>query len=169
VTELNQSEQAVAQKTVCILLLRGQDPDGTQIYAYVGVRADMLEEFMKAQATGMFYPEDYGVIIESGEGEPSDEVKQRMTEEYGFNHEMMVNLPDSDSAAQMAEQVEAMETEMARQQAEAAYYMQYPHLAPEGYVFPEGYDPAYYQQQYAQQGDSHYPQPTGQPDDENKQ
>lgn len=140
-TELSQSEEAVAQKTVCILLLRGQDPDGGAIYAYVGVRADMLEEFMKAQASGMFYPEDYGVIIESGEGEPTDEVKQRMTDEYGFNHEMMVNLPDSDAAAQMAQQVEQMENDLATQEAQDAYAQQ---SDPNAYQYPEGYDPAHY-------------------------
>lgn len=48
----------LAEKTVCVLLVRGEDPDGAPIYAYVGVRADKLKEFMDAQNSGMFYPED---------------------------------------------------------------------------------------------------------------
>ena len=46
----------------------------------------------------MFYPEDYGVIVEAGEGEPAPEVRERMERDYGFNHEMMIDIPDADQA-----------------------------------------------------------------------
>ncbi len=49
VSELSRSEKMLAEKTVCVLLVRGEDPDGAPIYAYVGVRADKLKEFMEAQ------------------------------------------------------------------------------------------------------------------------
>jgi hypothetical protein len=88
----------LAEKTVCVLLVRGESPEGAPIFAYVAVRADRLSEFMEAQKTGMFYPEDFGVIIESGEGEPADEVRERMERDYGFNHQMMVDIPDADRA-----------------------------------------------------------------------
>ena len=78
-SKLTRTEQIIAEKTVCILLVRGENPDGSRIYAYVAVRADRLEAFMEAQKQGTFYPEDHGIIVESGEGEPSDEVKARMT------------------------------------------------------------------------------------------
>ncbi|MDX1974464.1 MAG: hypothetical protein SFT92_02185 [Rickettsiales bacterium] len=90
--KLSRSEQIIAEKTVCILLVRGESQDGQKIYAYVAIRADKLEAFMQAQKSGTFYPEDYGIIIESGEGEPSDAVKKRMTDEYGFNHEAMIDI-----------------------------------------------------------------------------
>ena len=98
-TELTRSEQMLAEKTVCILLVRGENPDGGPIYAYVAVRADKLEEFMEAQKNDTFYPEDYGMIIESGEGEPSDDVKARMRDEYGFNHDEMLDIQDSGHAS----------------------------------------------------------------------
>lgn len=100
-TELSRSEQMLAEKTVCILLVRGENPDGEGIYAYVAVRADRLEEFMQAQKNGLFYPEDYGVIVESGIGEPTDEIRQKMEKEYGFNHQMMVDVPDSAKASEI--------------------------------------------------------------------
>ena len=100
-TTLSRSEQMVAEKTVCILLVRGENPDGGSIYAYVAVRADRLESFMEAQKSGMFYPEDYGVIIESGEGNPSAEVMKKMEEEYGFNHQAMVDIPNAEQAHQI--------------------------------------------------------------------
>ncbi len=99
--DLSRSEKIIAEKTVCILLVRGENPDGNPIYAYVAVRADKLEEFMEAQKSGMFYPEDYGVIVESGEGEPPEDVKERMEKDYGFNHELMVDIPDTESAEKL--------------------------------------------------------------------
>lgn len=101
-TELTRSEKLLAEKTVCILLVRGESPDGEPIYAYVGVRADKMDAFMEAQKNDTFFPEDYGVIIESGEGEPSDEVKEKMRTEYGFNHDAMVDVQDASHATQIS-------------------------------------------------------------------
>lgn len=101
-SELTRSEKLLAEKTVCVLLVRGEDPDGQPIYAYVAVRADKLEEFMAAQKSGIFYPEEYGIIVESGSGEPTEEVRRKMETEYGFNHEAMLNIPDSGSASEVA-------------------------------------------------------------------
>jgi hypothetical protein len=95
---LSAAKRIIAEKTVTILLVRGENPDGESIYAYVAVRADKLEEFMAAQQDGTFYPEDYGVIIEAGEGEPSDEIRHKMETEYGFNHEVMMDIPDAATA-----------------------------------------------------------------------
>ncbi|MBY0355384.1 MAG: hypothetical protein K2Q12_06590 [Rickettsiales bacterium] len=103
--KLSRSEQIIAEKTVCVLLVRGENPDGTPIFAYVAVRADKLEEFMTAQKTGLFYPEDYGIIIESGEGLPSDEVRERMEREYGFNHAQMLDIPDESQAGQLTQSI----------------------------------------------------------------
>jgi hypothetical protein len=50
--KLSVSEQVIAEKTVCILLVRGENPDGSPIYAYVAVRADKLEAFMAAKKSG---------------------------------------------------------------------------------------------------------------------
>src|SRR5678810_918609 len=91
----------IAEKTVCILLVRGESPDGKKIYAYLGIRADKLESFMEAQKKGTFYPEDYGIVIEAGEGEPTEEIKQKMTKEYGFNHEAMLDIGSPDKAHEL--------------------------------------------------------------------
>ena len=104
-TELSRSEKILAEKTVCVLLVRGEAPDGNSIYAYVGVRADKLQEFMAAQARGTFYPEEYGVVIESGSGDPTAEVRARMEQDYGFNHDGMLDIPDADNAVRIAAQL----------------------------------------------------------------
>lgn len=100
--DLSRSEKMLAEKTVCVLLVRGEDPDGAPIFAYVGVRADKLKEFMEAQAKGLFYPEEHGIIIEAGHGEPSAEVRAKMERDYGFNHEGMLDIPDADNANRVA-------------------------------------------------------------------
>ena len=79
-----------------------KDPDGKPIFAYVGVRADKLEAFMDAQQKGLFYPEEFGVIIESGFGEPGPEVRVKMERDYGFNHDAMLDIPDADNATRIA-------------------------------------------------------------------
>ena len=82
-------EQRIRERIALVLLVRGENPDGEAIYAYVGIFGDRLEEFMAAQGSATFYPEDFGQIIEAGEGEPSDEVRLRMETVYGFDHEAM--------------------------------------------------------------------------------
>ena len=106
-TKLTRSEQIIAEKTVCILLVRGESPDGQKIYAYLAIRADKLQSFMEAQQSGTFYPEDYGMVIEFGEGEPSDEVRQKMTNEYGFNHDAMLDLATPESAYNLSSNITA--------------------------------------------------------------
>lgn len=106
-TKLTRSEQIIAEKTVCVLLVRGENAEKKKIFAYVAIRADKLEEFLEAQRQGMFYPEQYGIILESGEGEPSDEIKARMTKEYGFNHEAMMDIPNAARAHEVASNISA--------------------------------------------------------------
>lgn len=101
-TELSRSEKILAEKTVCVLLVRGEDPEGKPIFAYVGVRADRLKDFMAAQQSGVFYPEEFGIIIEAGEGEPTDEVREKMERDYGFNHQAMMDIPGPEQAQRIA-------------------------------------------------------------------
>ena len=101
-SELSRSDKILAEKTVCVLLVRGEGTDGAPIYAYVGVRADKLDAFIAAQKEGTFYPEDHGVVIESGVGEPTDEVKKRMEVDYGFDHGKMMSVPTEEDATSVA-------------------------------------------------------------------
>ncbi len=106
-SELNRSDKMLAERTVCVLLVRGQSQEGEPVYAYVAVRADKLDEFVEAQSKDPFYPDQYGMIIESGTGDPSDEVRERMERDYGFNHEAMLDVHDRDSAHDVARKLTA--------------------------------------------------------------
>lgn len=103
---LELADNVVAERTVIILLVRGENPDGLPIYAYVAVHADRLEEFMAAQTSGTFYPEDFGAIIEAGEGDPTQQVRERMEKEYAFDHDSMVDIPDAGLVAAIAGNLE---------------------------------------------------------------
>jgi hypothetical protein len=91
-------EQRMAERIALVLLVRGENPDGEAIYAYVGIPGDRLQEFTAAQDSGTFYPEDFGEIIEAGEGEPSEEVRRKMETKWGFDHKRMEVIADEDKA-----------------------------------------------------------------------
>lgn len=110
-SKLSTIQQLIAEKTVCVLLVRGEDTDGNSRFAYMAVRADKLPEFIEAQNSGSFYPEDYGIVIETGEGEPSVEIRQKMRDEYGFNHEAMLDIPDPGRAIEIASNISKLATQ----------------------------------------------------------
>ena len=73
-------------QNIVFITLNGEN--GVRYYAYMAVRADKLEAFAKVYGgKKAFNPEDYGKIIHIGEGMPTEEVRQYMSEEYGFDHE----------------------------------------------------------------------------------
>ena len=98
-------KRIIDEKTVTILLVRGENPDGDPIYAYVAVRADKVVDFIAAQKSGTFYPEDFGVIIEAGEGQPPPEVRKKMEDEYGFDHEGMVDIPNAEKVYEITDKM----------------------------------------------------------------
>jgi hypothetical protein len=79
--------------TVCVLLVRGESPEGAPIYAYVALMQHRMAAFLEAQANGTLYPQEFGVVIESGEGEPPEDLRRHMEATYGFTHQAMETLP----------------------------------------------------------------------------
>jgi hypothetical protein len=104
---LSTVQRLIAEKTVCVVLVRGENSEVNQMFAYMAVRADKLPKFIEAQNSGMFYPEDFGVVIEAGEGEPSPEIREKMRREYGFNHDSMLDIPDPEKAHTIAANISA--------------------------------------------------------------
>ncbi len=91
-------QRVIAEKTLCVLLVSGENEEGSPIYAYVGVTRDRLDEFIAAQESGTCYPEDFGRIIESGEGEPPEDVRLKMEIGYAFDHEALMGIPNAEAA-----------------------------------------------------------------------
>lgn len=95
------NKHRIADETVCILLVRGDNLRGEKSFAYIAVSAARLPEFINAQNNDTFYSEDFGVVIESGKGEPSYQTKLKMQREYLFNHGPMIDIPDADKAIEI--------------------------------------------------------------------
>ena len=82
------SQAAMADLLCTIMILcRGNGENGKPCWAYMCIKPSMAKSFKEAREKGAFDIEDYGTIIEYGEGiSPSDDVKRRMEREYGMNH-----------------------------------------------------------------------------------
>lgn len=70
-----------------IVLLRGTIPTGDMIYAYVRASREDIEEMQRAYERGeMIDYSNYQGIIKHDWGEPSDNVKRWMEQQYHFTH-----------------------------------------------------------------------------------
>ena len=81
------SAQAMADLLCTILVCcKGQREDGKPFWAYLCIKPSMALAFKEARERGSFSLEDFGTVIEWGEGdEVPDDVKHRMALEYGAN------------------------------------------------------------------------------------
>jgi hypothetical protein len=82
------SQQSVADLLCTIIILcRGKDENGKPIWAYLCMKPSMASAFKCARERGGFDIEDYGTVLESGNGEePPAELKVRMERDYAVNH-----------------------------------------------------------------------------------
>ncbi len=62
------------------------DDKGDKHFFYIAVRRDKILSFQRAVLEGDFDAEDYGIILEDGEGEAPEEVKERMKIMYNCHH-----------------------------------------------------------------------------------
>jgi len=89
------SEKEQIARTMVLVLIKAQDERGVARWAYAAVPANNMEKLMKAQCSGKpYFLQDYGKILDAGEGEPTAEAKRRMEEKYGFDHEKTVMLSE---------------------------------------------------------------------------
>jgi hypothetical protein len=96
---LTASQKLALKEGIIIILLRGYSPEMQLQYAYVAVRGDQVADFRKALLQPTFVLDDYGIILESGTGEPTPEVMQRMERDYTFNHAGMLTIDTSNPTA----------------------------------------------------------------------
>ena len=67
-----------------VVVCRGVRENGNPFWAYVCMKPSMAESFRAARESGIFNLEDYGTIVQWGEGEeiPAD-IEAKMAREYG--------------------------------------------------------------------------------------
>lgn len=79
------SSQAMADLLCTLLVLcKGKRGGGRSFWAFLCIKPSMAASFKEARERGNFVMEDYGTVLEWGEGDevPAD-VQDRMTREYG--------------------------------------------------------------------------------------
>jgi hypothetical protein len=67
-----------------IHLLKAKDKNGERCFFYVFIDKDKVDKFRKIPKKTKLDLLDYGKVVESGFGEPSEEIKKKMKEEYNF-------------------------------------------------------------------------------------
>lgn len=86
------TERLGAQKSIFINFINANNKDGIKSYYYVAVKGDDMLPFHRALRRGHFDLSDFGVVIASGVGEPTEEVKETIEKIYGCNHEQAAML-----------------------------------------------------------------------------
>lgn len=77
-------EQKFNENTAVVLYVRGNTPDGQGVYAYTALRPSEWQKFRAAvERKKDVSLQEYGVVLKSGIGEPSDALKAEMKEKYG--------------------------------------------------------------------------------------
>jgi len=71
-----------AKEKIEVHLVQGKDDDGISIYAYLAIYANQVRDLNLSLITRTTDLEKYGVILASGEGEPTDEVRQYIQEKF---------------------------------------------------------------------------------------
>lgn len=79
-----------------VVLCRGQNEFGRSFWAYLGIKPSMARTFHDACENGDFNLEDYGTVIEYGEGDfVPDHVRSRMERYYGVDHQYSEHLKET--------------------------------------------------------------------------
>jgi hypothetical protein len=84
----------IADKTYCVNYLVYSNNNNARSFMYIAVRQDNMPEFQSAIRQGNFDAEDYGFILESGTGEASANIKNKMSMLYNCNHESGLKVLD---------------------------------------------------------------------------
>jgi hypothetical protein len=85
-----------------VVLCRGENEYGHKFWAYLGIKPSMAKAFHDACEQGRFNLEEYGTVIEYGEGNyvPAP-VRKRMERYYGVDHEFEHHLRETLEALQL--------------------------------------------------------------------
>jgi hypothetical protein len=84
----------IKDKIYCVNYLVYKDEACRSCYIYIAVRQDDMSDFKNAIKNGDFDADDYGIVLEQGDGKPSDETVQRMKILYSCNHDKSFNVLD---------------------------------------------------------------------------
>jgi hypothetical protein len=82
----------IRDQVYCVNYLIYEDESGKENYCYLAVRNSDMEKFQKALSCTDFDLNDFGVVLEEGLGEASENVKDKMRHLYNCKHEAAIEL-----------------------------------------------------------------------------
>jgi len=86
--DFSHKDKQLATNTFLLMLVQGKDENGEDTYAYLGIKATVLEEVCQKLNRGKANLSSFGKVFRQGKGaEPSEEDKQYMEDTYFFNHD----------------------------------------------------------------------------------
>lgn len=85
-------QKVIDGKVRCIFLVKTRTVEGFYIFAYCSVLLKNVEKFAKGMRSERFNLTKYADLILLGDGEPDEEAKAFMEEEFGFDHSQMTDL-----------------------------------------------------------------------------
>ena len=74
------------ERKVNVYFLQMKNPKNDHYYFYVAASALLHDQFVAALEYNQI--PDFAVVVARGEGFPDDDVKTKMKEHYGFDHEV---------------------------------------------------------------------------------
>jgi hypothetical protein len=81
-------ERLAAEKKTNVYFIPGQNKSDQLGYIYVVCSAMLHDDFVENIRLGVIPP--YAVIVETGSGDPTVDVKKKMLDYYGFDHDEAV-------------------------------------------------------------------------------
>lgn len=86
------AEKMNETKMSCCILIKGKNPSGKNVFAYIGIRVDDINNLMaEVNTRGRFNPRDYGaVVLARSIGEPSEALQRFMQQKFNFRNDSIV-------------------------------------------------------------------------------
>jgi hypothetical protein len=87
-------QNLIRDKIYCVNYIEYIGESDARKYFYIAVRQDEMVEFKEALKHGDFDADDFGIILEQGDGSAPEYVKDKMKMLYKCNHENAMDVKD---------------------------------------------------------------------------
>ena len=87
-------QDLIRDKVYCVNYIEYLNDANTSEHFYIAVRQDEMDKFKEVIKQGNFDAEDYGLILEQGQGPASQMTRDKMKMLYQCNHENAINVSD---------------------------------------------------------------------------
>ncbi len=87
-------QDLIRDKVYCVNYIEYIGETNAQEYFYIAVRQDEMDKFKTALEHGNFEADDYGLILEQGNGSAPKIIREKMKLLYKCDHDSAINVSD---------------------------------------------------------------------------